>query len=169
MPVNSTIQPQVSNAILPYDRLALRCMLNASIKDDKLVSGGSLSLHGTRYRKPNPGEFEVFGLIGSGEVAASINVGNDVYGDALMLTLATIARANANVTGDCSITLSFAWRAEGGDLIGMASETVTPTIGEPVTDMCGNVNERMASDPIFAQHYAGIIQAVSTWVIIQGW
>lgn len=169
MPINAKHTPTITNPSQPYNRLALRCALAVAVAGEALVPGGTLSLHATRYRKPAPGEFDVCGLVGQGEVGASLDAGENAGDDALMLALALLCRDYLGVSGDCRVDLSFAWRPVAGDVIGMATLTVTPAKGEALSDSCGNTSERAAQDPAFAQTFASLLGTIAVWADKRGW
>lgn len=169
MPINAKKQVSVLSANGPYDRMAFRCAMTVRLVGGAVAPDSTLSLHGTRYRKPGQGKFDVCGLVGEGEIGASLNPA--AQADAtLMRDIALACRSYAGLSGNCAVALNFAWRPENGDLVGMAMLTVTPEEGgEPVSKSSGNTNTLSAEDPAFAATFATVFAAIDSWCSVKGW
>lgn len=164
MPVISANPTPVAAPDVVYERLAFRCALSAQVSESG-VEAGTCAIHATKYRKLTDGEtiyLDVMGLQGQNERGASLTYGQNATDDTLIRSIATIATDYAGLTGD--VSLHFSWRVENGDIAGM----VQLTIGE-YSKACGNSNELEATDPTFAQAFAGVIAAISTWCQAKGW
>lgn len=164
MPVISASPTLVSAPEVVYERLAFRCALTATVTESGVMAG-TCAIHATKYRKLTDGEntyLDVLGLQGQNERGASLTFGQNAIDDTLISTIAGIASSYAGLTGD--VILHFSWRVENGDIAGM----VQLTIGD-YSKGCGNSNELEATDPAFAQAFAGVIAAISAWCQVQGW
>lgn len=168
MPINSKKSVYVLESSIPYSRLAFRCSLKVDLVGDTVGSESTMSLHGTRYRKPVAGKFDVCGLVGEGELRATLFPA--VLEDAaLMQEIAVACRAYADVAGDCTVSLNFSWRTEQGDLVGMAMLTVTPDGGEPITKSSGDTNTLSVENPEFAATFAAVFAAIDSWCTAKAW
>lgn len=164
MPVISANPTPVAAPEVVYERLAFRCALSAQVTESGIQSG-TCAIHATKYRKLTDGEntfLDVLGLQGQNERGASLTFGQNATDDTLISSIAAIATGYAGLTGD--VSLQFSWRVENGDIAGM----VQLTIGE-YSKACGNSNDLEATDPDFAQAFAGVIAAISAWCQAKGW
>jgi len=161
MPILSTKSIIPENIQQGYDRLALRCSLNVQANAG-VPSGGSLSVVGTRYRKPAPGEFDICGLVGHGEVGANVEFGGPDTD--LLVTLASLTADYVGVNEWTTCSLNFAWRVENGDLVGMAQ-----AMCDEKSKAAGDTNELAATDPEFAKAFGQVLAALHQFGVKQGW
>jgi hypothetical protein len=159
MPVLSQSPTAILDPAIPYERLAFRCSLTATLGAGD-ITDASLSLHATKYRKTD-GKIDVCGIREQAEIGASLPWGGNRTDDGLILQLAElIMQQSGEDTG--ALALNFSWREEAGDIVGM------------VQMQCGDWvfatgNSNTATDEGFVETFPMVIAAIANWCENRGW
>lgn len=172
MPIDSVVQVAIEASDKPFNRLALRCSMQAVLNSNALASG-SISLHATRYRKFARDTLTVIDCCGhdGGEKGYSGIKGDAVATDELIQALARRCRNYVLPQGtSASVSLNFAWRKKQGDLTGMLHLEVIPGAGgDPIKVLSGDLEEDRVANPALDDFLKSIFAAIKNRSDGLGW
>jgi hypothetical protein len=171
MPIDSVTQIPIEANDTPFNRLAIRCSLTATLTGNALTAG-TIALHATRYRKFTRQTITIIDTCGHerGEMGMTGNRGDSAAVDDLIQAIARRCRNYVAPAGTSAvISLNFAWRRKAGDLTGMIHMEVTPAGGEKITVAHGDTVDLEAADPVFLDFYRSIFTAIKNRSDALGW
>lgn len=167
MPILTANPVEILYPATPYQRLAFRGSLTASLTAGALTKG-ELALHVTTYRKVGE-EIEEVGRP-QGVRGTTMALGRDPRDDALLARISTgCVAAVLGAGATATLTCNFNWRPRAGDVVGLVHAVVTPAEGEPVTVACGDVAAWDQDYPQFALAYGDALTALGEWIAAKGW
>lgn len=172
MPIDSLVQIAIEASDKPFNRLALRCSMQAVLAGNALASG-SISLRATRYRKFVRNTVTVIDCCGheAGEKGYSGIKGDAAATDDLIQALARRCRNYVLPQGtSADVNLNFAWRRKAGDLTGMLHLDVTPSAGgDTIKVLSSDLEEDRLVDPALDGFLTSIFAAIKNRSDGLGW
>ncbi|MFO1421188.1 MAG: hypothetical protein U1F59_09720 [Candidatus Competibacteraceae bacterium] len=177
MPVDAIRKIPVEQTDKPFNRLALRCSLQAELQNNQIKVGSTqtLSIHATRYRKlkRTSDSIDVVEVCGQDDADSGLAAihGDNSGNDDLILALARRCRNYAiPAGGSATINLNFSWTRRAGDIKGQLHLVVTPVpAGTPIQIATPDVDETGLVDQAFADFFQSLISAIKNRSDGLGW
>lgn len=175
MPLISLSAAPVEQVDIPFDRIALRCNLNAVLEEDVLISG-DIQIQSSKYRKLRKlgSSSVILDVCGQDHAVcgASFRMGDSPDIDQFIQSVAQCCRNYAIPDGgSAAIICNLGWRSNDGDVVGILHLTVTPTVesSTSIVIASGDTDATGSADITFAGFMKDLLSLIKTRTDVLGW